>query len=146
MLEHPIVIDLVLLLVAVAGISLASYIRHCKTKKKPLVCPIDGSCDMVTGSEYSKFLGIPVELIGIAYYLIVALFHLAVLFVPWIFTPVVAAVSLGLSASAFLFSIYLTCIQAFILKHWCTWCVTSALLCAAIFLTTYLAVPAGLFL
>lgn len=143
--DHPIIIDIVLLLVALAGLSLASYIRHCKTKQQPLVCPIDGSCDLVTSSPYAKFLGMPVELLGIAYYSIVALFHLVILFTPGIFTQMTAAVSLALSAAAFFFSLYLISVQAFILKHWCTWCICSAFLCAAIFLTTYLAVPGSLF-
>lgn len=42
-------------------------------------------------------------------------------------------VLLGLSLVAFLFSAYLTFIQAFTLRQWCTWCLISAGLCTLIF-------------
>ena len=132
-MSSPLVIDFILMLAGLAGFSLAFYIYHCKHKKQPLICPIHGSCDTVTGSDYSKLFGIPIELLGMAYYTVVVLFHGAVIANAGEYTGAVAGIALGLSGCAFLFSLYLVWIQAFVLKHWCTWCLCSAFLCALIF-------------
>lgn len=144
-MEHSYYIDILLMIIGLAGFFLASYIYRCKHKKRPLVCPMRGSCDFVTQSDYSKFLGIPVERLGMVYYMTVFLFHTLVLLYPPLFSPVMVMASLVASTLAILFSLYLMGVQAFVLKQWCTWCVCSAVLCAAIFAATYLGTPAGIF-
>lgn len=129
---------LILAMIGLAGFSIASYISHCKNKKKPLVCPLRTSCDFVTTSDYSKFLGIHIEYIGMVYYALVTVLHLTILFFPEFATFRIILLGLAASSCAFLFSLYLTAIQAFVLRQWCTWCITSAVLCALIFATTYL--------
>ncbi len=143
-MDHPLIIDGILMLIGAAGFSLAYYIYHCKHKKKPLVCPLRASCEFVTTSDYSNFLGIPVEMLGMVYYAAICALHAIVFVEPTLFTSLTAQISLCVSTVAFLFSLYLISVQAFVLKQWCTWCVCSALLCAAIFLTTYLGAPAGI--
>jgi uncharacterized membrane protein len=142
---HSYLIDIVLMLLGIAGFWLASYIYHCKHKQKPLVCPLRTSCDFVTGSDYSKFLGIPVERLGMVYYLSMFMLHVAVIINPLFFTRTVLFSSLIASTLAILFSIYLISVQAFVLKQWCTWCVCSAILCAAIFAITFLSTSAVIF-
>lgn len=142
---HSYYIDILLMVIGLAGFSLASYIYKCKHRKRPLVCPMRGSCDFVTQSDYSKFLGIPVERLGMVYYMAVFLFHAIVLLYPPIFTQGMIIASLAASTAAILFSLYLMSVQAFVLKQWCTWCVCSAILCAGIFAATYLSTPLALF-
>jgi uncharacterized membrane protein len=144
-MEHPLLIDVVLMLVGGAGFSLAFYIYHCKHKKKPLICPMRSSCEFVTTSDYSKIFGIPVEVLGMCYYTLIVLLHGAVTADPALFTVGVAQLSLVISTFAFLFSLYLLSVQAFVLRQWCTWCLCSAFLCAAIFGLTVIAAPGGLF-
>lgn len=143
-MEHSYYIDILLMIIGLAGFLLASYIYKCKHRKRPLVCPMRGSCDFVTQSDYSKFLGIPVERLGMVYYMAVFLFHALVLLYPPLFSREIVIASLAASTAAILFSLYLMGVQAFVLKQWCTWCVCSALLCAAIFAVTYLGTPAGI--
>ena len=132
------------MLVAFTGFCIASYIYHRKRTKRPLVCPMRGSCDFVTESAYAKFLGIHVEQIGMVYYMAVFLFHAVVLVDPALFTLNAAIWSLAVVSAAFLFSLYLVGVQAFVVRHWCTWCVCSALVCTAIFLITFLGRPLGI--
>ncbi len=129
---------LALAIIGLGGFVIASYIAGCKRKKKPLICPLRTSCDFVTTSDYSKFLGIHIEYIGMVYYGLVTLVHLAIFFFPAFATLQILLLGLIASSCAFLFSLYLTAIQAFVLKQWCTWCITSACLCAIIFALTYL--------
>jgi uncharacterized membrane protein len=141
---HPLITNLILSLLGLAGFFLARHIYCKKHAQKPLVCPLRSNCEVVITSRYSKILGIPIEILGMTYYAIVALVHIAALVAPWIITPQMVLASMILSTGAFLFSLYLVSIQAFVLKQWCTWCLCSAFLCAAIFFTAYLSAP-GIF-
>jgi uncharacterized membrane protein len=131
--------------IGVLGFSLCAYLYKCKHKKQPLVCPLRGSCDFVTTSKYSKFLGIHLEILGMIYYGMVTALHLMMVFIPSLANHYETLLGLSASTFAFIFSLYLTGIQAFVLKQWCTWCLCSATLCLLIFVTTYISAPAGVF-
>jgi len=125
---YPLVI-----IAAVIGFFLSLYIRNKKAGKQTLVCPLRASCDDVIHSEYSRFFGVPVELMGLVYYALVALVYVGLQFQPGLIPDQAILWVLGLTATALLFSLYLTVIQAIVLKQWCSWCLVSAGLCAAIF-------------
>ena len=121
-------------LLGFAGFLLARYIRTHKQRMTPLVCPLEGSCESVVHSDYSRIFGIPVELLGMIYYALIAiLYSLSVLY-PVLISTEISYIVLSVSIVAFLFSMYLTAGQAFVLHHWCTWCLFSASICTAIFL------------
>lgn len=120
--------------VSLAGLLLALYIHYKKQTRQVLVCPIGSDCDAVIHSEYSRFLGIPIEILGIFYYGGLSLSYGIFLMQPDLVSPLILFLVLGLSTLAFLFSLYLTFIQAFVLRQWCVWCLTSASFCLLIFL------------
>ena len=95
------------------------------------------NCDTVIHSDYSKILGIPVEVLGMIYYALVGSSY-SILFALNIWTTPIALVLLGVSMCALLFSAYLVSLQAFIIRHWCTWCLFSALNSLVIFILSYL--------
>lgn len=100
-----------------------------------MVCPAGTSCEEVVHSEFSKFLGIPLELIGLFYYGLIFTGYAAFLIFPGIIVlPLPSFLFLVLSFSAFLFSAYLTFVQAFFLRQWCTWCLISAAISTFIFI------------
>ncbi len=132
--------DLILIVLGLSGFILASHIWHKKTKKRPLICPLRSNCDAVISSKYSKFLGIPVEILGMIYYAFITIVHFIFLIMPELLPEQVLYVSIIASVGAFIFSIYLISVQAFILKEWCVWCLTSAFLCVLIFFTTYISI------
>lgn len=123
----------VIIVASLLGIAIAAYIRYKKTAHQVLVCPLHSNCEAVTHSEFSYFLGIPVELLGIAYYGLTAASYSLFIVVPWLAGSYSIFALLVLSTAAFMFSMYLTFIQAFTLKQWCTWCLFSAGLCTLIF-------------
>lgn len=120
---------------ALCGFSLATFIHLKKKQPKPLVCPIGHTCDPVVRGDYSRFMCIPVELLGILYYLIILVSYLAFTMNPLLQSRELTLALLCISGLAFLFSAYLTFVQAFILKEWCTWCLISATLCMVIFMS-----------
>ena len=124
---------LIVIFAAFGGFLLAFYIRHKKQSHEKMICPLDSDCDAVIYSQYSKFFGIPVEILGIFYYSLVALSYAVFLVLPELASPLVVFGVLAATTTALLFSLYLTFIQAFSLRQWCTWCLMSAGLCSTIF-------------
>lgn len=135
--------SLFLIVLASGGFALAFYIFTSKRKAKPMVCPLDGHCDEVTRSEYSKFFGVPVEIFGMIYYAAVAAGYGLFLAYPSLALPQMIVSLAALTAFSFLFSLYLTFIQAFNLRQWCTWCLISAGISSFIFLASFLTLKSG---
>lgn len=126
----------ILIFAAFGGFLLAFYIRHKKHANEKLVCPLDSDCESVIHSNYSIFLGIPVEILGMIYYGVVAVVYGIFLMFPQLISPFAVFSVLTLSTAAFFFSLYLTSIQIFAIRQLCTWCLVSAGLSTAIFFTT----------
>jgi uncharacterized membrane protein len=126
----------------ITGTLLASYIYVKKRRKQAMVCPIGSDCGSVIYSEYSHFLGLPIELLGLCYYALMSISYGAFLSTPELKTPLVALILVGISIGAFSFSLYLTFIQGAVLKKWCTWCLfsfalTTLIVCASIANSTH---------
>ncbi len=118
--------------VATAGFILASYMYYKKRQQNHFTCPLKGKCHEVVQTSYSKLFGFPIEVLGMIYYAFIALGWTAVLFTS--LPNALLENFLGLATTgAFLFSIYLTFVQVFILKKLCTWCIVSAIFCTILF-------------
>ncbi len=125
--------EVLIVFAALAGFFIAFYIQQKKRQHQTLVCPLHADCDTVVHSEFSSFLGVPLEYLGMLYYALVASSYLAFLALPTLATQLATFLILSISAAAFLFSLYLTFIQAFYLKQWCSWCLLSAILSTTVF-------------
>lgn len=126
-----------ILILGLCGFAVARHIYHHKNnEEKPLVCPIKFDCHTVVHSDYSRFFGIPVEFLGMAYYGIVSVSYLFFVFMPEVMPEIVVNSLIVISSIAFLFSFYLIAVQIFILKKGCSWCIVSALISALIFMLT----------
>ena len=97
------------------------------------------NCDLVNHSAYSTFAGIPVALIGLVAYILMA--GLAVFQKD---KPESPALLLLVSITGFAVSLYLTYIEAAILRTWCAVCLTSLLMIALITIFSALRVRADL--
>jgi len=126
-------LDILIIFAAFIGFLIVSYIAHKKRAQEVLVCPIGSDCNAVIHSKYSNFLGIPLEFLGIIYYGVIAVGYGIILAYPEISLPFLKFGLVTMTLLAFLFSLYLTFIQAFVIKEWCAWCLTSALICSVIF-------------
>lgn len=118
--------------IAFSGFLLALYLFHKKRRRdEPLICPLRGRCHEVIHSQYSRFLGVGVEVIGMCYYAGIAIGYGLVSAVPEIFARILPYLLVA-SVLAFLFSLYLTFIQVVVLRKLCTWCLLSATFCTVI--------------
>jgi uncharacterized membrane protein len=128
------------IVLAALGLYVAIQIKKNKSLKQSgekMVCLVGHKCDEVVFSDYSKFFGINLELMGQLYYGLIALFYLAYLLLPQFLPELAVFIVLGMTFGGFLFSIYLTYVQVFKLKSFCAWCLSSAGLSTLIFFVSY---------
>src|SRR3989338_7048584 len=134
--QYEISLYILLLFVASGGFLLSFYIRYMKHAGKELVCPTGSNCKTVITSEYAQFFGIPLEIWGMLYYGIIASTYTALVVFPGVIHEGIIFTVIALTSGAFLFSIYLTFVQAFALKQWCMWCLLSAVFSSVIFVVS----------
>lgn len=118
------------------GFFVAMHIYKEKRADRPLICPIKFDCQSVVHSDYSKFLGVPVEVFGMIYYSLIFILYGVLAFLGFNLPQIITLSLAIISLSAFLFSIYLILVQVFILKKFCSWCIVSAIVSSLIFLLT----------
>lgn len=129
-------ITLGIIIVAISGFLLARYIKSHKYAGDHMVCPLGSDCKPLVTGRFSRFFGISVEYLGMGYYGIIALLYTVSLFRE--LPSGILLTGLLLSGIAFAFSMYLTIIQIFVVKKWCTLCLGSASLSFMIIVLAFL--------
>ncbi len=136
---EDILIRVILFALGAFGFWVARHIYiHKRSEAEPLVCMVGFDCHAVVHSDYAKFLGIHVEVLGMFYYGAVTLFYAFLLFLANTLPIMLTDFMILLSFTAFLFSAYLIGIQQFVIKKWCSWCLVSASVSTTIFIVTIL--------
>jgi len=111
---------------AFLGLIISLYIYSSKKKSAEMVCVLGGSCNQVTGSKYSRTLGIPNEIGGVMYFsIIIILTILSIIGLDIIYFST-SSIMITLTALASLFAVYLLFLQAFVLKKWCEYCIITS--------------------
>jgi uncharacterized membrane protein len=118
----------VMVLIAVLGLALASYLVYVHYSGTPPACTAGNACLKVQTSVYSKIAGVPVALIGLIGYIGIVLS----LLVPD--RDEVRLATLVMTVIGVAFSGYLTYRELFTLKTICEECATSAVLMLLLFL------------
>jgi len=121
---------------ALVGIAIATYLwLHAIGVVGELKCGT-GGCEIVQASSYAHLFGIPVAFYGVVAY--VALFGISVAGSQ----PALVARAwptrwlVAISGAGFLFTVYLTSLEAFVIHAWCRWCLASAAVITATFITS----------
>lgn len=122
-------------LIGVIGLGVAAYIAYVQLFQVQAICGPLENCNTVLQSHYAKLLGfVPNSVLGVMSYL--------VLFFLWVWhlrrsdwlayqSPLLI---LAIALLGSLLSVYLTILQAFVLKALCIWCLSSAVIIALLFL------------
>ncbi len=121
---------------AVIGLLDSIYLAYVKLANAEIYCtPGLGDCDVVNASQWSSLWGIPLGVygvIGFAAILLIASFGNK-----WkLLTTHNDLILFAISFAGFLFSLYLTYIELFILHAICQWCILSALMMTVIFIVS----------
>jgi uncharacterized membrane protein len=99
-------------------------------------CYVVGGCEQVTTSSYSLILGIPVALMGVLYY--VGVLTATLLYVDKKYPLAIKALQ-GMTVLGFLFSLWFTYVQGFIIEAWCSYCLFSAFTSTVLFILATIA-------
>jgi uncharacterized membrane protein len=114
---------IVFILLGVIGFGDATYLTIKHFQNEPPACSILEGCKQVATSNYSVIWGIPIALMGLLYYL--CLLFLAIIYFD---TKNEFFIKLAIlqTVLGFIFSLYLTFLQIFIIKATCIYCLLSA--------------------
>ena len=95
-----------------------------------------GSCEIVQTSKWAVFMGVPVPYWGLAGYTILTTLALASLQPRYQESRALRIALVFTVSAAFLFTVYLTALEAFVINAWCRWCIASAVVATLLFLCT----------
>lgn len=115
-----------LIILSLIGFAVSFYIYYSKKYDKPMYCPIGKDCDSVVKSKYGKTFGVENTIPGMIYYVLIFAYGFLLnrnIFKGHIIYYFVVSASVG----SVLFSVYLTAVQAFVLKKWCEYCIVSTI-------------------
>ena len=127
---------------ALIGVLIATYMLLYKMQVIGTVLCGSGSCETVQASPWAVFLGVPVPAWGVAGYLLILVLAFLGLQPAMAENKVLSAMILGSATVAFVFSIYLSALEAFVIHAWCRWCIGSAVVATLIFLSALPEIPA----
>jgi uncharacterized membrane protein len=122
---------------ALIGFADATYLAIMHFQNADVGCSVITGCDAVLSSEYAYLFGVPLAYLGVLYYLSVLI--VAAAYYQFESTQILNGLLLILTG-AFLFSLWLVFLQAFIIHAFCQFCLISASLTTAMFVLTVLAV------
>lgn len=97
-----------------------------------LSCSI-GSCETVQQSPWATFLGMPVALWGVGFYLVMLAVSMLGVQPRFADSRAISLVLVGLTGWGVLFSGWLTYIELFVIHAICQWCVVSAIIVLGLF-------------
>ncbi|TSC56008.1 MAG: Uncharacterized protein Greene071421_27 [Parcubacteria group bacterium Greene0714_21] len=128
-----------LFILSFLGLGISAHLLSKKLKNEKIVCFLGQDCDNVVKSKYSKTLGIPNEVPGILFYLVVFGGVLLLSQGKEMIVDLRVISLLRISAVlASLASFYLISIQVFKLKMWCEYCIASAIINGLILILVFL--------
>lgn len=129
---------MLLTILAVVGLLDSWYILYKKQKNEKLVCFVGEDCNEVVNSKYSHIYGVPNEVLGIIFYLsVLGIVGLVALGTKELHGISLMAVIHLTAFFALLLSIFLTAIQAFVLKAWCEYCLVASFANFGIFVLAF---------
>lgn len=122
---------------SLGGMFNAGYLlwKTSQKKKHPLVCPLNHDCGVVTESKWAKVFGIRNEILGFTFFITMFLAILGTVLIPAYEEFLMLFILIGASA-AFLFSLFLVFLQAFVIKDYCFYCIISAIITTLLFLNS----------
>lgn len=118
---------------ALGGVGLATYLAMYKLGMiGTLACTV-GSCETVNLSRWATFLGLPVAVWGVGFYLVLFLVAFLGTMDRFVNEAWVSHALLALTAWGVIFSAWLTYLELYVIHAVCVFCVISAILVTVTF-------------
>ena len=113
-------------ILGLVGLGIATYLAYVEIAQVEAICGPIGGCNFVQSSSYARILGIPVAVLGVLHYLAVGALWVGQRYPVRRWANLSALGLLGMTLFGTLFSIYLTCLEIFVVRAICIWCLGSA--------------------
>jgi len=124
---------------ALVGLFVALYLwLHALGFGGAIKCGASGGCEVVQTSQWATFLGLPVAFYGVVGYFVVLVVALAGLRPTALSQRGWNSALAVLASAGFLFTIYLTYLELFVIHAICRWCVGSAVIITAVWIVALL--------
>ncbi|MBI4038037.1 vitamin K epoxide reductase family protein [Candidatus Daviesbacteria bacterium] len=124
-------VNMAIFILSLLGLFVSTFLAYEYSLNGPMTCPITGSgCDIVRSSIYANFLGIPIPYLGMAFYLTMAI--LSVFKSHYQERKLIFKAQFWFALAGVIFGVYLTFLEAFVIKAFCFWCVVSFMISVAI--------------
>ena len=122
----------ILIVLSFIGLADSIYLTWIKLSGSEALCTGVGGCDVVNTSEYAELAGIPIALLGAGAYVAILAILLAESRIAWLKDngPLLL---FGITLFGFLYSLYLTYIELFVIFAICPFCVVSAIVMSVMF-------------
>jgi len=125
------------IVLCVLGLANSLYLVRKHQQKKPLICPLEHDCSVVTESRWSHVFGVRNEVLGTLFFLSLLGGILSTIFAPALQPTIFFLLIMGTGGSL-LFSGFLIFVQIKIIKDYCFYCLLSALITLFLFLNSLL--------
>jgi uncharacterized membrane protein len=125
---------------ALVGLGVAGYLAYVEITHTEAVCGPVGNCNLVQSSAYAQIAGIPIAVLGILNYVAVLVLWPIFRFGRGRAADMALLGILVFSLIGTLFSIYLTALEIFVIQAICAWCLSSAIITAAIMMVVAIAI------
>jgi protein-disulfide isomerase/rhodanese-related sulfurtransferase len=122
-----------LLGLSLTGLFISIYLWWVYTSPSHALVCLGTGCDVVRSSRYAVLWGEPLPIYGVAMYAALVLLIFAEQLISTQIAGMVRHVFEAMAAAGFLFSLYLTFLEGFMIHAWCAWCVGSAITITIIF-------------
>jgi uncharacterized membrane protein len=123
---------------SMVGVFVSSYLYLYKIGKIGTMACGTGGCETVQTSEWARFLGVEVSLIGLVGYLGLFLVAMVGLQPPFVARRDVALLLVVMSGLGVAFAVYLTVLEVMVIHAICRWCVASAVIIMFVFFASLL--------
>jgi uncharacterized membrane protein len=130
-------------ILALLGLGVATYLAYVEIVHVDAVCGPVGECNIVQSSPYAQILGIPIAVLGMLNYLAIVVLWSVQKYLGGRGAYLSALGLIGLTLLGTLFSIYLTCLEIFVIHAVCAWCLSSAVITTALMLLVAVPITAN---
>lgn len=113
----------IIFILSLVGLLVSVFLFYEYNIAGTIICPTGEGCDIVRISPYSSFLGISIPLLGIVFYFTMAI--LSVVHSHDLPRKLARKLQLLVAVIGVGFGVYLTYLEAFVIKAYCFWCVLS---------------------
>lgn len=122
-------------LFALIGVGISLYLSYVKITDTEAICAETGviDCSGVQNSAYAAIAGVPIAYLGLLGYGAIALGLAFQNRIP-VLRNYGHAMIFSVTLFGFIYSLFLTYVEGFILEKWCMWCVASALAMTSLFI------------